>query len=88
VAKKISTFPAMSKRARPARGHHESGSADPPRRKVHDMRGDFLPPDEAREYGDRIIELRARTREEREQRRGILDRLYSLPASALTRLHG
>lgn len=47
-----------------------------------------MPADEAREYADRIIELRAQQRERRTQRRGILDLLLALPASVLTRLHG
>lgn len=50
--------------------------------------GDFMPADEAREYADRIVELREQTRKEREQRRGILGLLLSLPASALARALG
>lgn len=46
------------------------------------MRGDFLPADEAREYADRIIELRERphAEREREQHRGFLAVLLPLPS--------
>lgn len=73
-AENISRSPELSNLKHPPRGLCESGSPDPQRREVADMRHDDTTPDDTHECG------------EREQVRGILGLLLSLPVSALARL--